>query len=74
MNKILSMVQKVVSEFRALILAVVVNALVALIGSFGFHMSGESIAVITSLVSAGLAWFVGEHFAAKLAAARAGQK
>lgn len=54
----LSLIQRVVSSDKSAIVAVMVEGAVALVASFKLHLSAEDVAVLTSITTAGVGWFL----------------
>lgn len=54
----LSLIQRVVASDKSAIVAVVVEGAVALVASFKLHLSAEDVAVLTSITTAGVGWFL----------------
>lgn len=50
--------QKIVKADKSAIVAGIVHVLVLLIAAFGLHMPARDVAVMGSLVTAGLSWFL----------------
>lgn len=54
----LTVLQKFVSSDKSAIVAATVHIAILLITALGFHLSGDAVAILGSIVGAGLAYFV----------------
>lgn len=54
----LSLIQKVVQSDKSAIVSTIVTGAVALVASFKLHLSAEDVAVLTSITTAGVGWFL----------------
>jgi hypothetical protein len=67
---LLQKLQALVRADKTVLAGAIVSGAVALAAAFKFHVSGEAVAVISTIVNVGLAWFVNQNYKAKLAAAK----
>jgi hypothetical protein len=54
----LSALQKIVKADKSAIVAAIVHVAVLLVGAFSLHLTAQDTAVLSSIVTAGLAWFL----------------
>jgi hypothetical protein len=70
-KQLLRKLQAFVKADKTVVAGVILNAAVALAAGFHYHVGGQAVAVISTIVNCGLAFFVAQNFKARLAAATA---
>ena len=61
----LSLIQRVVRADKSAIVATIVEAAVAITGAWKLHLSAEDVAVLTSITTAGVGWFLHQKLNSK---------
>lgn len=70
-STLVKFLQRLVSSDKAVVVAVIVNAAVALVARFGLHLSGNYVAIVAAVVAAVLGAFVHANVSARVRAAKA---
>jgi hypothetical protein len=65
MNNIITNLQQLLAQDKTAAIAAIVQVVVATIAGYGLNLNGGAVAMLTSLVAAGLGWLVHEHFNVK---------
>lgn len=61
----LTLLQKIVTADKSAIIAAIVHVAVLVVAAFKLHLSGSDVAILGSIVTAGLSWFLTVNLAQK---------